>query len=118
MTGPGTNEFAGHSLRVVETVATMNIVEPQIDEYLDKTLGGGDALLREMQRYGEGRQFPIVGPQVGRLLHVLARSIGASRVLELGSGFGYSAMWLAHAVGAGGRVVLTDTSKENAALAT
>ncbi len=95
----------------------MDIVEPQIGEYLDKTLGAGDAVLRDMQAYGRAHDFPIVGPQVGRLLHMLARSIGASRVLELGSGFGYSAMWLAHAVGASGRVVLTESSKENVALA-
>jgi predicted O-methyltransferase YrrM len=51
---------------------------------------------------------------VGRLLHVLARSIGARRVLELGSGFGYSAYWFAQAVGARGEVVLTESSAENA----
>ncbi|MBI4790995.1 MAG: O-methyltransferase [Chloroflexi bacterium] len=92
----------------------MNIVEPSIDEYLNKTLPVGDALLREMQRYGESCEFPMVGPQVGRLLYVLARSIGATRVLELGSGFGYSAMWFARALGANGRIVLTERSKENA----
>ena len=92
----------------------MDIIDPSIDEYLNKTMTVRDPLLREMQRYGESRGFPIVGPQVGRLLHLLALSIGATRVLELGSGFGYSAMWFAQAVGANGRVVLTETSKENA----
>ncbi len=73
--------------------------------------------MSEMQREGENRGFPIVGPQTGRLLHLLARSVGAGRVLELGSGFGYSAMWFADAVGRNGRVVLTEASKENAARA-
>ncbi len=95
----------------------MDIVDPKIVEYLDKNLTVGDPVLREMQRYGESKNFPIVGPQVGRLLNLLARSIGASRVLELGSGFGYSALWFAHAVGASGRVVLTESSKANAELA-
>jgi predicted O-methyltransferase YrrM len=61
--------------------------------------------------------FPIVGPQVGRLLHLLARMIRAKRVIELGSGFGYSAYWFARAVGPDGRVVLTEGSEERAAQA-
>ena len=57
------------------------------------------------------------GYVVGRLLHLLTRAIGARRVIELGSGFGYSALWFARAVGAGGRVVLTEGSAERAAQA-
>ncbi len=95
----------------------MDIVDPSIEEYLDKTLAVPTALLREMERYGTAQGFPIVGPQVGRLLMLLARTIGATRVLELGSGFGYSAMWFAQVVGPHGRVVMTESSKANAALA-
>ncbi len=95
----------------------MDIVDPQIDAYLDKLLTVDDPILREMQRYGQSKQFPIVGPQVGRLLYLLALSIGATRILELGSGFGYSAMWFAGAVGPQGRVIMTESSKENVARA-
>ncbi len=91
----------------------MDIVNPQIEEYLDKVLPVDSSVLREMQRYADSRHFPIVGPQVGRLLFILAQTIGATRVLELGSGFGYSALWFASAVGPQGRVVMTDSSKQN-----
>ncbi len=100
-----------------ESDGKMDIVDPQITEYLDKTLTVPTALLREMEREGQATQFPIVGRQAGRLLHLLARSVGAGRILELGSGYGYSAMWFADAVGKSGRVVLTEESKENAARA-
>ncbi len=95
----------------------MDIVEPQIDDYLARTLVAGHPILQEMADYGYSRDFPIVGPQVGRLLNILALSIHAKRVLELGSGFGYSAMWFALAVGPGGEVVMTDHSKENVDMA-
>jgi predicted O-methyltransferase YrrM len=49
---------------------------------------------------------------VGRLLQVLALAVRARRVLELGSGFGYSAYWFARAVGPEGLVVLTDNDRE------
>lgn len=95
----------------------MNIVDPNIDEYLTGALAVQDPLLAEMGEYGRQRDFPIVGPQVGRLLNLLARSIRAERILELGSGFGYSAMWFALAAGPGGQVIMTEGSSENSAKA-
>lgn len=96
----------------------MDIVNGEIDRYLDQKLAIDDVFLKEMEEYARAEDFPIVGPQVGRLLYFLARSVNAQRILELGSGFGYSAMWFANAVGPKGRVILTDTSKENAARTT
>ena len=66
-----------------------------------------------MEELATRRAFPIVGPVVGRLLELMARSVGARSVLELGSGFGYSAIWFAKAVGPEGRVVATEASKAN-----
>ncbi len=95
----------------------MDITHPKIDDYLDQTLAASDPILREMEAYGHKRHFPIIGPQVGRLMHLLARSINAKRVLELGSGFGYSGMWFANAVGADGMVVMTEGDAKNSARA-
>ena len=77
----------------------MDLVHPDIDRYLTSLAAHGDPVLGEMERIGAERNFPIVGPQVGRLLETLARACGARRVLELGSGFGYSAYWFLRAVG-------------------
>ncbi len=94
-------------------MADLDITHPAIFDYLEKTLVEPDPILREMGDYGRGRGFPIIGAQAGRLLHFLARTINARRVLELGSGFGYSAMWFALAVGAGGQVVMTESDPAN-----
>jgi predicted O-methyltransferase YrrM len=93
----------------------VDIVDPAVDRYLHDLASPDDPVLREMELLAAERSFPIVGPQVGRLLLLLARMIGARRVFELGSGFGYSAYWFALAVGPEGEVVLTDTSRERAA---
>ena len=95
----------------------MHITDPGIDAYLGRLAVSADPVLREMEKLAKERSFPIVGPQVGRLLFALARAAGTRRVLELGSGFGYSAIWFARAVGDGGIVVLTEDSKEHAAAA-
>lgn len=96
----------------------MDIVTPEIDRYLHELSNPRDPVLREMELLAHERQFPIVGPQVGRLLQLLAEGVKARRVIELGSGFGYSAYWFARAVGPDGEVILTDRSEDNAALAT
>jgi predicted O-methyltransferase YrrM len=93
----------------------VDIIDPAIDLYLHELASPRDPILREMEMLGAERSFPIVGPQVGQLLQILARAISAKRIIELGSGFGYSAYWFARAVGPGGQVILTDLSAEHAA---
>lgn len=95
----------------------MDIVDPAVDRYLRELASPEDPILREMELVAAEREFPIVGPIVGRLLQLLCRAIRARRVIELGSGFGYSAYWLARGVGAGGEVVLTEHSAEQASQA-
>ena len=95
----------------------MDIVAPVIEEYLRRVAPSGDPVQREMEALAEKRRFPIVGPLVGPLLHILARAIGARSVFECGSGYGYSALWFGRALPEGGRVVLTDGSAENCAAA-
>jgi caffeoyl-CoA O-methyltransferase len=94
------------------------LTSPGIEEYLDGLFPPPDPVLEEMGRIGRERGFPIVGPLVGNILEILARAIGARTVLELGSGFGYSAYWFARGLTAPGltapgRVVLTDGRPEN-----
>jgi len=93
------------------------IVSRRVEEYLRDLYEDGDPVRREMEELARHRHFPIVGPLVGRHLQVLARAISARRVFELGSGYGYSALHFARAVGAGGSVHCTDLSAENEALA-
>ena len=73
-----------------------------------------EPVLLEMEAHAEERGFPIVGRNVGVTLEVLARSVGARRIMELGSGFGYSGYWHARGVGPDGEVHLTDGDPENA----
>jgi predicted O-methyltransferase YrrM len=95
----------------------MELVHRDIDRYLAEFSASGDPLLEEMERLAEAQRFPIVGPQVGRLLELLARTCAARRVLELGSGFGYSAYWFLRALPPGGEIVLTEGSPDRAAQA-
>jgi predicted O-methyltransferase YrrM len=92
----------------------MDIVDPRIEAYmLERLARFNDPVLLEMEARGEKLGFPIVGRNVGVTLEVLARSVGATRVVELGSGYGYSAYWFARAIGAKGELHLTDGDSGN-----
>jgi len=93
------------------------IVNPEIEAYLRRLYDDGDPVRSEMEALAAERRFPIVGPLVGRDLLLLARAIGARKVFELGSGFGYSAFFFAQAVGPEGSVHCTDLSEDNERMA-
>jgi predicted O-methyltransferase YrrM len=92
----------------------MDITHPAVEDYIRELLARHDeSVLLEMEAEGKERGFPIVGRMVGVVLEILARGIGARRVFELGSGYGYSAYWFARAAGPDGDVHLTDGDPDN-----
>ena len=74
------------------------IVDPGVQSYIDSLEGEADPVLSAMESLAERKRFPIIGHHAGCLLAMLTRCIGARRVLELGSGYGYSAVWFARAL--------------------
>ena len=91
----------------------MEIINSDIDNYLRSLIPQRDPVLEEMERIGKEKGFPIIGPLVGRLLCQLALLTQARRIFELGSGFGYSAVWFSKGIQPGGRIICTDGSNEN-----
>jgi caffeoyl-CoA O-methyltransferase len=92
----------------------MDITNPMIEDYIRTLLARHDEpVLLEMEKEGKERDFPIVGRMVGVVLEILARAIRAGKVVELGSGFGYSGYWFSRALGAAGELHLTDGDPDN-----
>jgi caffeoyl-CoA O-methyltransferase len=100
-----------HENRVIR----VEIATGHADSYMRGLLDRYDEpVLLEMEKFASREHFPIVNRHVGVTIEILARAIGARRVFELGSGYGYSAFWFARAVGQGGEVHCTDGDAENA----
>ena len=59
----------------------------------------------------------LVAPEQGQFLQLLVRLVGAKRILEIGTFTGYSALWMAEALPADGRLVTCDVSEEWTAIA-
>ena len=92
----------------------MDILNPAIERYLTSLAAPDDEeVLIEMEEYAREHGFPIVGRLCGRFLEVMARSVNAKRIFEMGSGYGYSAYWFSRATGPDGEIHLTDMDPEN-----
>jgi predicted O-methyltransferase YrrM len=84
----------------------------------DKVTAVLEAYHARMQDEREGR-FPAspaggrdqyllpVGPESGQLINILARSLKTPNILEIGTSYGYSGIWLAEAARASGGKVTT-----------
>ena len=95
----------------------MNIVHPEIEKYLESLLPPRQSIFYELEEKAVKEDFSTVGPEVGTLIEILARSIFAKRILELGSGFGYSGLWFARALPPDGKIILTDFEEANHSMA-
>ena len=88
------------------------VLPAEIERFVRATAPDGDVVLDEMERYAREHDFPMVGPDVGAALRIVARLVDARRIFEFGSGYGYSAYWFAGALPAGGELVLTEVDED------
>ena len=95
----------------------MTALTDEVARFVLATAPDPDETLIEMDERATAEGFPHVGPEVGPVLRVLARMVGARRIFEFGSGYGYSAYWLAEALPADGEIVLTEIDDDQLALA-
>jgi caffeoyl-CoA O-methyltransferase len=89
----------------------------KLQEYLNSLVPERPPAVQQMEAYAAENNFPIIGPAAGYFCYQQARILGARRVFELGSGYGYSTYWFARAVaeninGQGGEVFHTVWDEE------
>jgi predicted O-methyltransferase YrrM len=91
----------------------------EVDAYFERELLPPDAALTEALAASAKAGLPSiqVSPSQGKLLHLLALSIGAQRILEVGTLGGYSTIWMARALPAGGKLVTLELSALHARVA-
>ena len=91
----------------------------RVDQYLAGQLLQPDEALEAALRSSDAAGLPSinVSPTQGALLQMLARLCGARRILEIGTLGGYSTIWLARALPAGGRLITLEADEQHAAVA-
>jgi len=90
-----------------------------VDSFINDKLVGPDPALDGALEAGAAAGLPpiAVSPSQGKLLHLLAEAIQAHTVLEIGTLAGYSTIWLARALGPGGRLITLEANASYAEVA-
>ncbi|WP_405020961.1 O-methyltransferase [Kitasatospora sp. NBC_00070] len=90
-----------------------------VDEYFSAQLIGEDEVLSAALAAADRAGLPqiAVAPNQGKLLHLLARTAGAKRILEIGTLGGYSTIWLGRALPADGRLISLEIDPRHAEVA-
>ena len=90
-----------------------------VDVYFADRLALSDPALDAVLAANAAAGLPAidVSSSQGKFLHLLARMVRASRILEIGALGGYSTIWLARALSPGGRVVTLEASPHHADVA-
>jgi predicted O-methyltransferase YrrM len=90
-----------------------------IDAYLNAALLPADPALDAVLEASTAAGLPSiqVARNQGKLLHLLARIHGASRILEIGTLGGFSTIWLARALPEAGRLVTLELDPKHAQVA-
>jgi predicted O-methyltransferase YrrM len=93
------------------------IVPDAVEQYLAGLNQLADPILRELERDGKEQKLPLIDAEVGALLRVLATTIAATRILEIGTAIGYSGIWLAGALPSSGMLLTMEVKPERAQVA-
>ena len=105
--------------RQLSSVNDMESLWASVDEYFGQHLLPPDDVLNEALIASTKAGLPAINvtPAQGKFLYLLARIRGARRILEVGTLGGYSTIWLARALPAGGRLITLEIDAAHAAVA-
>ena len=90
-----------------------------VDGYIAQTMIAPDPVLDEALAGSERAGLPAisVSPPQGKLLHLIAKAVGARNILEIGTLGGYSGIWLARSLPPGGKLITLEVNEEYAKIA-
>ena len=90
-----------------------------VDRYFADELKLSDAALDAALAANKAAELPAIDvtPNQGKLLQIFAQLAGAKRILEIGTLGGYSTIWLARALPAGGRLITLEFNPKHAEIA-
>jgi predicted O-methyltransferase YrrM len=91
----------------------------EVDQYFSKSLLPSDSILESALEASVAAGLPAisVSPNQGKLLQMLAQIVGARSILEIGTLGGYSTIWMARGLRAGGRLITLEVDPKHAEVA-
>ncbi len=88
-----------------------------VERYLESVHPDPHPLLLELEQHGRKDGIPIVSRETGRLLSTIVHAMQATRILEIGTAYGYSTLWMALAQPLVGKIWTIDPDVERTEIA-
>ncbi|MEE9216870.1 MAG: O-methyltransferase [Anaerolineales bacterium] len=97
----------------------MPIYNEALENYVRNTFSAEDEILSTIRSEIPRRGLPeiTVRPEEGRFLQFIVAASGARMAVEIGTLGGYSGVWIARGLPAGGKLITLELSEEHAAVA-
>jgi len=88
----------------------------ELYNYIVSIFAEEDDVLKNAIKSSEAKDFPMIqiSPENGKFLYMLVKAVKAKRVLEIGTLMGYSAIWMARALPAGGKLITLEVEAKHA----
>lgn len=91
----------------MEDIFAKDVLDTNLQYFLRSLLPDSDQLLLDMEEYAQKNHVSIVLPEVGQLLNLLVHLKKPKKILEIGTGIGYSTIWMARALEENGSKITT-----------
>lgn len=88
-----------------------------VNNYIRETIHKNEGILKELEEYATLHHVPIIQPEVARLLTVTGKLVKPTKILEIGTAIGYSAILMAEVLEIGGKIDTIDRSEKMILLA-
>lgn len=90
----------------------------ELEDAVSRVFAPEDDVLKSVRARADEQGLPPISVSAlqGKLLQILARAAGANKILEIGALAGYSGVWLARALGPGGRLITLEIDTAHAAV--
>jgi len=91
----------------------------ELYNYIVDTFAEEDEILRNVVKSTSENDLPLIhiSPENGKFLYMLAKMIGARRIIEVGTLAGYSTIWMARALPEDGKLITLEVDERHASVA-
>ena len=97
----------------------MDTIFQRVDDYINSLLAPEDDALKQTIQSLESQNIPqiSISANQGKFLQVMAKLVGAKKILELGTLGGYSTIWMGRALGDDGKIITIELDAKHATVA-
>ena len=106
-------------IRESTIIIDMDTIFQRVDDYINNLLAPEDDALKQAIQSLEKQNIPqiSISANQGKFLQVMAKLVGAKKILELGTLGGYSTIWMGRALGDDGKIITIELDAKHAVVA-